>query len=219
MKYVFFDLDGTLADTDPDIRLAWRKAIEDEGIDCPRFDELFLAGPPFDEMTAILFPDHPDIPALAARLRERFAAHYDHDGFPLTKEYPGVLDAVKTLKAKGMKVYIVTNKRYKGTLANARHFGWDKVFDCCYATDMYRDTVGVLKKGILLRRIMAELAANPQDCVMVGDTSRDFEAAEVAGIDSVAVTWGYGTEKEYAMAGRRADSAAGLVGLISPTRK
>lgn len=44
-EIVFFDLDGTLADTDGDIRLAWKAAMADMKLECPRFDELFVAGP------------------------------------------------------------------------------------------------------------------------------------------------------------------------------
>ena len=66
-KFWFFDLDGTLADTDRDIREAWKAALRDLGLDCPRFDEVFVAGPPIDEMTRRLFPDR-FTPALAERL-------------------------------------------------------------------------------------------------------------------------------------------------------
>ena len=44
-KYVFFDLDGTLADTDPDIRRAWKAALVDLKLECPDFDAKFVAGP------------------------------------------------------------------------------------------------------------------------------------------------------------------------------
>ena len=37
-RFCFFDLDGTLADTDRDIREAWKAALRDLGLDCPDFD-------------------------------------------------------------------------------------------------------------------------------------------------------------------------------------
>ena len=214
MKYAFFDLDGTLADTDPDIRLAWRASIADENLECPRFDELFVAGPPFDEMTEILFPERTDKKELSERLRHNYARHYDNDGFPATKEYPGVLDAVKDLKARGVAVYIVTNKRHAGTLAITKCFGWDQVFDGVYSTDMYRETLGVLKKGALLVRLMEELGAERGASVMVGDSYRDFEAAKVAGIRSVGVDWGYGKPEELAMADKLISESADLCDAV-----
>ena len=213
-QYVFFDLDGTLADTDADIRVAWKRAIADQGLEAPDFDAKFVAGPPFDEMTKLLFPSDYS-PDLTERLKAGFGAHYDHDGFALTKEYPGVLDTVRTLRARGVRTYILTNKRYAGTLAMARHFGWERVFDGIYSGDMHRnDPIGLLKKPALMRLVMEELGAAASGCVMVGDTHLDFEAAKANGVKSVAVAWGYGKPAELALAEVRVGSAAELLEAI-----
>ena len=198
---LFFDLDGTIADTDPDIRGAWRAAIEEEGLVCPRFEELFIAGPPFEEMAKILFPGRNDYEELASRLRLRFAAHYDHDGFPQTREYPGVREELRRLKTSGHRLFIVTNKRYPGTLAIARHFGWGEFFDGFYSGDMHRDDeIGILKKPALLKLVMREVGASAADSVMIGDTRLDFEAGKANGLKTFAVIWGYGTRAEAALA-------------------
>ena len=193
-KFVFFDLDGTLADTDPDIRLAWKEALADLGLECPRFDELFVAGPPIDEMTRTLFPGR-FTPELADAIRVRFAVRYDGGGFPATREYPGVLDVVRGLKAEGRTTAIVTNKRYAGATAMARRFGWDKVFDGIYSGDMREPKV---RKPELLRRVMSELGAEPRQCVLVGDTASDFEAAAANGVRAVAAAWGYWRTEDFA---------------------
>ena len=193
----FFDLDGTLADTDRDIREAWKAALDDLGLDCPDFDAKFVAGPPIDEMTRLLFPDR-FTPRLADAIRAGFARHYDADGFPNTHEYPGILDEVRRLKARGDTVAIVTNKRFAGATAMARHFGWDRVFDGLYAGDMF--PAGKLRKPELLAHAMRELGAEPKASTMIGDTAGDFEAARKNGIRSIAVPWGYGRPEELAAA-------------------
>lgn len=207
-RYCFFDLDGTLADTDPDIRGAWKAALRDLGLECPDFDAKFVAGPPIDEMTRTLFPDI-FTQELADGIRVRFAAHYDGDGFPLTREYPGVVDEVRRLKAGGRTVAIVTNKRFAGAAAIARHFGWDGLFDGIFTGDMAADPAvaaclgwpgGKVRKPELLRRVIALYGAAPGDCALVGDTANDFEAASENGVFSVGVAWGYGTEAELALA-------------------
>lgn len=195
-KFVFFDLDGTLADTDPDIRGAWKAALADLGLACPDFDAKFVAGPPIDEMTRLLFSDR-FTPALADAIREGFARHYDHDGFPQTREYPGVLDEVRRLKAEGRTVAIVTNKRFVGATAMARHFGWDALFDGVFAGDM---TPPKVRKPELLRRVLAAYGAAPAACALVGDTASDFEAAAANGVRAIGVAWGYGRPEELAQA-------------------
>jgi phosphoglycolate phosphatase len=202
-RFYFFDLDGTLADTDCDIRLAWKDSLRDLGLVCPDFDQRFVAGPPIEEMIKTLFPnEYTD--ALAAQMRTLFGQHYDHDGFPNTHEYPGVLDAARALKTRGAHLYIVTNKRYAGALAMARQFGWFDVFEALYTGDMHKDdpAIGKLRKPELLARVMQEVGASPAQSVMVGDTQNDFEAAAKNGIESIGVTWGYGKPEELRQASR-----------------
>ena len=197
-KFWFFDLDGTLADTDRDIREAWKAALRDLGLDCPRFDEVFVAGPPIDEMTRRLFPDR-FTPALADDVRRLFASHYDGDGFPNTYEYPGVLDEVRAVAAAGATAAIVTNKRHAGATAMARRFGWNGVFaGGVWSGDMFPGRK--LAKTELLAVVMRRLGAAPSESVMVGDTASDFEAAAANGVFSVGVEWGYGRPDELAAA-------------------
>ena len=210
-KFYFFDLDGTLADSDADIRLAWKAALADMGVDAGDFDALFVAGPTLEDMAKKLYPDlYSD--SFASELRRLFGVHYDSDGFPATREYPGVMDRVRELKTAGAGVYIVTNKRMAGAKAMARHFGWDRVFDGIYAGDMYAadPAVGKLRKGELLRHVLEVCGATAADSVMVGDTANDFNAARENGIDSVAVLWGYGKPEEHALATRTASSPADI---------
>lgn len=214
-EVAFFDLDGTLADTDRDIREAWKAALADLGLECPRFDELFVAGPPIDDMARTLFPDR-FTSALVDSIRARFAAHYDNDGFPNTREYPGVLEAVRELKRRGIRPFIATNKRYRGAVKMAEKFGWNEVFEELYAGDRYRDdpAIGKMKKGALLAFAMDRIGVAATDCLMVGDTVNDFEAARQNGIRSVGVAWGYGKSGELALADRTVDEAAALVPLV-----
>lgn len=197
-RFWFFDLDGTLADTDRDIREAWKAALRDLGLDCPRFDEVFVAGPPIDEMTRRLFPDR-FTPALADDVRRLFASHYDNDGFPNTYEYPGVLAEVRAVAAAGATAAIVTNKRHAGATAMARRFGWNGVFaGGVWSGDMFPGRK--LAKTELLAVVMQRLGAAPGESVMVGDTASDFEAAAANGVFSVGVEWGYGRPDELAAA-------------------
>ena len=210
-KLWFFDLDGTLADTDRDIREAWKAALADLGLECPRFDELFVAGPPIEDMAKALFPAaYTD--ALGAAIRRGFGEHYDNDGFPNTLEYPGVVDCVRALKAAGATVVVATNKRYVGAMLIARKFGWETVFDGIYAGDIFKDdpAVGKMTKSALLAFLMRKYAAAPVDCAIVGDTKSDFVAAKDNGIESIGVTWGYGKPDELALADRVVSSAEGI---------
>jgi len=202
-KFYFFDLDGTLADTDCDIRLAWKATLKSLGLESPDFDDKYVTGPPIREILLLLFPTR-YTPELEEAARTAFGGFYDNCGFPNTPEYPGVMDRVRQLKAAGARVFIATNKRWLGAKAIAEKYRWLDVFEGLYTGDMNKDnpSIGVLRKPELLARIMAEQGAKPEECVMVGDTCNDFEAAQKNGIASVAVSWGYGKPEELAMADR-----------------
>lgn len=225
MKYCFFDLDGTLADTDGDIRGAWKESLKEMGLECPTFDTDFVTGPPIEEMVKRLFPERfaesvKTMPHcgenLCLELRTMFGKHYDNDGFPTTREYPGIMETVAELRRRGNKVYIVTNKRYAGAMAIARKFGWPEKFDGIYAGDMYKDDpkIGKLKKGDLLKVIMRQLDCHASDCVMIGDTISDFDAANENDMASIAVEWGYGTEEDRKLASFRVATPGEIFPLI-----
>ena len=210
-KAYFFDLDVTLADTDADIRGAWKAALKDLGLECPDFDSKFATGPSIDDVARTLFPGRCD-EKLIACIRRAFGFRYDTDGFPSTKEYPGVLDRVRELKASGARVFIATNKRYAGASAMCEKFGWNRIFEKLYASDMHKDdpAIGKLRKGALLALALRENALAAADCAMVGDTANDFAAARENGMESVAVAWGYGTPGELAGADRIVRTPAGI---------
>jgi phosphoglycolate phosphatase len=205
-KYWFFDLDGTLADTEGDIRGSWLATIVDLGLDRARFEERFKTGPSIDEITRVMYPEQYS-PGLVEDIRQGFARHYDTGGFPTTVEYPGVIDRVRELKAAGAKVFIATNKRYVATRIMAVHFGWDKIFDGLYSADMHKDDpIGKLDKGGLLALILREIGAEACDAVMVGATISDFNAARHNEIESVEVTLSHGKKEELAITDRLASA-------------
>ncbi len=207
----FFDLDGTLADTDPDIRASWKAALKDLALSCPSFDREFVAGPTLEDMAKKLFPDI-YTEELGARIRAQFARRYDACGFPHTREYAGVRDMLSLLKRRGARLAIVTNKRYEGAKAIAAKFGWMEFFEKLYAADMFAPGPR-LDKTRLMAHAMADMGVAAADCVMLGDTSNDFAAARANGVACIAAAWGYGRDGELAAASSVAASPADAIRL------
>jgi len=188
----FFDFDGTLCDTEADIKAAWREAIRALGRECPRFDAVYKTGPTLDQVVYMLFDDA--TPELVAQVRTAFKTCYDASGFPSTKPYPWVPAWLADLKVKGCRLFVATNKRYNPMGALMRKMGWLDLFDGYYSFDMYPGEK--LKKSELLLRVMAERGIDPADAVMVGDTRGDVDAGKAAGLYTIGCTWGYGTRAE-----------------------
>jgi len=200
-RHWFFDLDGTLCATEEDIKNAWRVTIRELGLDLAPFEELYSTGPAIDDMVRLMWPDCAN-DALIADVRAAFVRNYDTSGFPLTEPYPGIVEKLKSLKADGARIYIMTNKRYSATCALVEKLGWQELFDCVYSSDKYKDgPIGKLRKPALLAQAMKEQDARAEDSAMVGDTYLDIEAGKANGVRTIGVTWGYGTREDMEKAG------------------
>ncbi|MGN0852883.1 MAG: HAD family hydrolase [Kiritimatiellia bacterium] len=191
-QHWFFDFDGTLCDTEADIKNAWRAALKTLGRDCPQFDRIYKTGPTIDQVVYMLFDDA--TPALVEQIRACFKTFYDASGFPGTRPYPWVPAWLAELKSQARHIYVATNKRYAPTMLLMEKLGWTTRFDGVFSFDMYPGEQ--LKKADLLMRVMKARAIDASDAVMVGDTAGDVAAGRGAGVATIGCTWGYGTRKE-----------------------
>ena len=192
-KHWFFDLDGTLARTGEDIRIAWTGALKALGRDTSRFDEVFSIGPTIEKITYALYDDAS--PELVEKILEQFKPLYDESGYPNTEPYEGINEFLAALKANGSKIYIVTNKRHNPTVKICAKFGWDGIFDGIWSYDTFEVKYS---KPDLMARLLKELGVDPADAVMVGDTAGDINTGVQNSMSTVGVAYGYGSREELA---------------------
>lgn len=190
-RHWFFDFDGTLCDTEADIKSAWRAALRNLGRDCPHFDRVYRTGPTLDQVVYMLFDDA--TPELVDAVKAQFRTCYDAGGFPATRPYPWVPGWIADLKRQGCHVYVATNKRWNPTSILMEKLGWDVLFDGFYSFDMFANP---LSKAELLAEVMRQRGIDPADAVMVGDTKGDVTSGAAAGMYTIGCTWGYGTREE-----------------------
>ena len=208
IRAVFFDFDGTLFDTEPDILTAYRTTFSSWGLDA---SQIFI-GPPMAEAIRAIRPEISD-EDLAAVGKE-FIANYDGAGFPNTNPYNGVAEMLEKLAAKGVILAIATNKRTAPTRAILQAHGMDGIFRELFTCDS--DPVRKPTKTQHLINAMQAWGLAPEECVMVGDTELDIQAGKGAGCRTVGVTWGYGKNGEPArsMPDRMIDDPPALVQVI-----
>ena len=184
----FFDFDGTLCDTEPDIIGAWECAFEREGIRCPDFRKRFKTGPTLQETIRLIFPGASDDDC--RRFGEAFKVAYDTSGFPRSVPYPGIEAWLARLRGNGAKIAIVTNKRRKPLVMLLDKLGWHSYFDGFFTVDTFPGRK--MTKNEVLAAALETLASPKTASVMVGDTVPDITAGQVNGIATAAVLWGYG---------------------------
>lgn len=188
-----FDFDGTIGDTEPDIRAGWMKAIEKMGWRKDNFDAVFRVGPPLSQTAAALYPEK--TPEELEILQNTYKHFYDDMDNQIAQPYPGVIEVIHRLFSLNKRVYVVTNKRGKILTKMMKKFGLCEYCHGMFFPDLVSQT-NHLSKNDLLAMAIKSSGFSADRTLMIGDTLWDMEAARANNCRAAAVTWGYCTAEE-----------------------
>ena len=193
-KAIFFDLDGTLTDSGEGIINCAELALRHFGLPVPAREEMrVFVGPPLDE-TFIKFgvPANQTDEAIAV-FRSRYTTVGKFENF----SYPGIREALQTLKAQGHRLFVATSK--PEILANEvlDHFGLSAFFEKIVGATL--DGSRSHKADVIT--YLLSLTGDVGQTLMVGDTVYDVIGAAAHGIPTVGVSWGYGKAADMEKAG------------------
>lgn len=189
---VLIDLDGTLVDSVPDLaycldEMMTALGLEPWGIEKARgwvgngVDRLVKRA-----LTDALWEDPAD--ELFARAQPIFMALYAENTSGRSGLYDGVVDGLDFLKSAGFKVGCVTNKAEAFTLPLLKDVGIYDYFEIIVSGD----TTAKKKPDPMPLLYAAEkMGVAAEDCLMVGDSMHDVEAARSAKFQVVSVPYGY----------------------------
>lgn len=188
-ELAIFDVDGTLLDTAEGVISSLKYVIERYGLDMPP-DEMLAAfiGPPVRETFRNCFGLSGNVLDEATEL---FRTHYKENDLFKAAPYDGIFELLKRLKDSAVTIAAATYKREDYALDILAHFGFDRYADIMHGSDFD----GKLKKTDIILKCINESGISPKGAVMIGDTSNDRIGAEKAGIDFIAVTYGFGYKK------------------------
>lgn len=196
-QYLLFDLDGTLTDPSEGITNSVAYALNKFGIKVEDKKTLYkFIGPPLVDAFAEYYGfSKEDSEKATAFYRETFSVK----GLFENKVYDGVVDFLETLKIKGKKLIIATSKPETFTLRILEHFDLLKYFDFVAAATF--DESRNSKDKVIAYALEQLKIDDLTKVVMIGDRHHDIEGAKVNGIDSIGVTWGFGSKDELTVAG------------------
>jgi phosphoglycolate phosphatase len=188
IEAVLFDLDGTFADTAPDLGAALNRLLAEEGRP-PLAHAIFRPHTSAGTrgMLRAGFGITPDDAAYAA-LAERFLAHYTAALCVDTVLFEGMVELLGELEARGLSWGIVTNKPARYTLPLMAALGYAERAACLVSGDS-APRPKPFPDPILLG--CAQIGIEPARCLYVGDDLRDIQAGRAAGTGTVAAAWGY----------------------------
>jgi len=185
---VFFDLDGTLADTAPDLASATNRLLVEEGREPLPLAKLRPhVSHGATGMLRAAFSIEPGTDA-HAHYSKRFLAHYEQALCVSTRLFDGMEKVLQSLEAHGIKWGIVTNKRQRYTLPLMAALQLDTRASCIISGDS-APRPKPAPDTLLLACSQAGVA--PSRSVYVGDDLRDIQAARAADMPAIAAAYGY----------------------------
>ena len=186
-KFVIFDLDGTLLDTIDDLTDGVNHALEKFGYPPRTVAEVTaFVGNGIGKLIARALRGgvkNPDYDRVLGEFRE----FYSENCAVKTKPYPGIPELLGALKERGIVSAVVSNKndRAVGRLK-------EKYFNDDVALAV-GEREGIKRKPApdSVLEVLRLVGARPDEALYVGDSEVDVLTAANAGIDLVAVDWGF----------------------------
>jgi phosphoglycolate phosphatase len=137
----------------------------------------------------------------AERIVVKFREYFSETGLLENDVYAGIRDLLKLLKDCGAVMAVATSKAAVYAIRIVKHFQLDGYFAFVSGDEM-DGSLAKNGKGEIIRIALRQL--DPQRdkaTVMIGDRQHDIHGALDVGIDSIGITWGYGSRKELEEAG------------------
>ena len=186
-KAIVFDLDGTLLDTLADLAASTNYALRSCGMPEHSIDDVrrFVGNGVRMLMTRAV-PDGESNP----RFDEAFSVfrqHYMQHCLDTTCPYPGIMDALARLKAKGMMLAIVSHKMQAATEELRQHF-FSQYIDVAIG-----ESAAIRKKPApdTVNEALRLLGISHDEAIYVGDSDVDIDTARAAMMPCASVLWGF----------------------------
>jgi N-acetyl-D-muramate 6-phosphate phosphatase len=187
IQAVFFDLDGTLVDTAPDMVSVLCDLLADNGFaPLPFATARASVSNGAAGLIKLAFPDVDD--EVRQRLHQEYLDRYEQSVCVRSKVFPGLLELLDELDSNGRPWGIVTNKPRRMTEPLLAKLGLVARAACVVSGDTLPQRKPDPAPLLYASRVAG---VPPAQSVYVGDAERDIAAGRAAGMATIAATYGY----------------------------
>jgi len=187
-RAVLFDLDGTFADTAPDLGYALNILLRSRSRDSLPIEQIRRAASSGARgLLGLGFGLRPGDAGYDAMSVE-FLNLYEENLCRETRLFPGIQELLDSIRERHMRWGIVTNKAKRFTLPLMRLLGLGDGAGCIVCGD---SAAHRKPHPAPLLMAAAALAIDPKDCIYLGDDERDMIAGRSAGMRVAVAQYGY----------------------------
>ena len=183
------DLDGTMIDTQADFVVALNATLD--SLKLPHVDAHFVSqtvGKGSEHLIRSTLAHVGADGSLYESARALYQTHYLRINGDYSQIYPGVVEGLKTLQARGWKLACLTNKPTAFAVPLLQKKGLSEFFTRVFGGDAFER---MKPDPLPLLKACEALGTLPTHTLMIGDSSNDAHAARAAGCPVVLVTYGY----------------------------
>lgn len=194
-KAVIFDLDGTLSDSIHSIKYCTDRALEPLGLGPFSVEEYkYFVGDGAATLIRRALAAGGDIEGghfdqAFARYKELFAVDCMYE----VKPYEGIVELLHSLKERGVKLAVLSNKPHAETIRVIEYLFGKDVFDILHGqiegVPIKPDPAGAFS-------IMEQLSLKPEEVLYLGDTATDMKTGKGAGLFTIGALWGFRKREE-----------------------
>lgn len=199
IKAAIFDLDGTLLNTLEDVVNACNYALKKCNFKTHSIEEYkVFVGDGRSKLIERIVPDeykgNDEVKNNVLRL---FDEYYSEHMLDMTKPYEGICEMLKSLKEKGVKLAVVSNKpdEFVGGIVK-KYFG--DTFEIVHGQ---RTNYPVKPDPTTVYEVIEYFGIKLNESIYVGDSNVDIYTAKNAKVKSIGVAWGFRGEEELREAG------------------
>lgn len=194
MRYpaVIFDMDGTVLNTLEDLLTSLNLTLDAFGLPRRSLDEMrrFVGNGMRYQIECGAGPDAPD--GMIDEMLPVYIRNYQVHGAEKTRPYEGVPEMIARLRAAGCRTAVVSNKN-DAAVRRLADLYFPGLFDVSVG-----EREGIRRKPApdSVNEVLRILGVSGQEAVYVGDSEVDIRTAANAGLDLIAVGWGFRTPEE-----------------------
>lgn len=192
-KAVIFDLDGTLLNSLGDLAAASNYGLKKCGYKVHDVDKYktFVGDGRYKLIERVL-PEEQRTPETIDKVLSLFNEYYGEHMIDMTRPYEGIAQLLDELKAKGIKIAVVSNKPHEFTTEIVTKFFGDR-FDIIFG---HREGYKAKPDPAAVLEVIREFGFTKEECLYVGDSNVDIKTAKNSGLKSVGVLWGFRSKEE-----------------------